>query len=378
MIARKVSSSLLILVFSAACALAQQPQHVFFRVTAGPQITTPVSGRLLIFLKAGEGAKSVDVGEFRPGAVFVAAKEIERLAPGESVDVDTDEIAYPGPFSDLKPGDYQGQAVLDVDHTYNYSGRTVGDWESGVVALPNWTPGAGVEPVLTLTQTVPARVLPKETPDEEASAHLEVMQSAVLTKFWGRPIDVKAWIILPPGYDVHAKTRYPTVYWTHGFGGNLAYSKLSGERIYKRMAERKMPPMIWAMLDESLPTGTHEFADSVNDGPWGEALTKEFIPYLEAKYRMDAKSSGRFLQGHSSGGWATLQLQVNYPRIFGGTWSTSPDPSDFHDFTGVDLYAPNANVYTRPDGTPYPLVRDHGKVLATFRQFAQLERVFGP
>ena len=63
---------------------------------------------------------------------------------------------------------------------------------------------------------------------------------------------------------------------------------------------------------------------------------------------MDGHASGRFLNGHSSGGWATLQLQTHYPKIFGGTWSTSPDPSDFHDFTGVDLYAPNANRTTGP------------------------------
>ena len=43
--------------------------------------------------------------------------------------------------------------------------------------------------------------------------------------------------------------------------------------------------------------------------------------------------------------------------------STSPDPSDFHDFTGIDIYATNANMYRRDDGTPYPLVRDHDKVL---------------
>jgi len=92
---------------------------------------------------------------------------------------------------------------------------------------------------------------------------------------------------------------------------------------------------------------------------------------------MDARVSGRFLQGHSSGGWATLQLQVNYPKIFGGTWSTSPDPSDFRDFTGIDLYAPNANVYKRPDGTPYPVMRDRAKVLSTFEQFARTERVLG-
>src|SRR5205085_9577287 len=76
--------------------------------------------------------------------------------------------------------------------------------------------------------------------------------------------------------------------------------------------------------------------------------------------------------------WATLQLQINYPKIFGGTWSTSPDPSDFHDFTGVNLYAANANLYQRPDGTPTPLIRDSGKVVATFEQFAKTEAVLGP
>ena len=52
---------------------------------------------------------------------------------------------------------------------------------------------------------------------------------------------------------------------------------------------------------------------------------------------MDAKPSGRLLTGHSSGGWATLWLQVAYPRLFGGVWSTSPDPVDFRDFTNIDL-----------------------------------------
>jgi S-formylglutathione hydrolase FrmB len=116
----------------------------------------------------------------------------------------------------------------------------------------------------------------------------------------------------------------------------------------------------------------------VNDGPWGTALTTEFVPYIDGKYLTDARRDARFVQGHSSGGWASLQLEVNYPKVFGGTWSTSPDPSDFHDFTGADLYASHANVYRRPDGTAYPLVRDKGQVIATFEQFARLEEVLGP
>jgi hypothetical protein len=137
------------------------------------------------------------------------------------------------------------------------------------------------------------------------------------------------------------------------------------------------PPMIWVSLDESSPTGTHEFADSMNNGPWGAALTEEFIPWLERNYRMDGRASGRFLTGHSSGGWATLWLQTRYPAIFGGTWSTSPDPSDFHDFTGIDIYAPGANAYFTPGGAERPLVRDHDREIATIRQFAQLENTLG-
>ncbi len=367
----------------AASAFAQQPQHLFFRVTAGPEIHAPVSGRVLIFLSAGTGAKEVTINEFRPTATYVAAKEIHDLKPGASVDVDTDDIAYPEPFSTLKPGNYEAQAVLDVEHTYNYSGRTPGDWISDVVSMGGWTPGEGKEPELALSSMVKERPLPPTmmklvTPASEAAAHREEMLSPVLTEFWGRPTYVRAWVMTPPGYEAKGKKRYPTVYWTFGFGGNMRYAKFMGEMIYGRMAEGKMPPMIWVMLDESLPTGTHEFANSVNDGPWGTALTREFIPYLEARYKMDARPSGRFLQGHSSGGWATLQLQINYPRIFGGTWSTSPDPSDFHNFTGPDLYAPHANVYFKPDGAPYPLVRDHARVIETFEQFAKLERVLGP
>ncbi|MGP1667740.1 MAG: enterochelin esterase, partial [Rhodanobacter sp.] len=58
-------------------------------------------------------------------------------------------------------------------------------------------------------------------------------------------------------------------------------------------------------------------------------------------------------------------------------WSTSPDPSDFHAWGSVDLYAPHANVYRRQDGSPYPAARDEGRVVATVEQAAKLERVLG-
>lgn len=371
---------------SAQAVSSSTPQHLFFHVTLDPQQTKSVSGRLLILLEPGTKLEDVRVNEFHPSTVYVAAKDVSEWKPGESVDIDVDNIAYPAGFSTLSPGDYVAQAVLDTAHKFAYYGRVAGDLESAPTALAHWTPGQGQRPQLTLSQTVNVRphdwLPPKLTAAEKQgvtdATKLFDFTSPALSQFWGRPMHIRGWVVVPPGYAEHPKQHYPTVYWTHGFGGTLERIHSTAAMIYQRMANGTMPPMIWVFLDESSPRGTHEFADSVNNGPWGTALTTEAIPALERQYRMDAKSSGRFLNGHSSGGWATLWLQVTYPKIFGGTWSTSPDPSDFHDFTGIDLYAPHANAYTKPDGSPVPLVRDKGNVMATFQQLTQLEDVLGP
>jgi enterochelin esterase-like enzyme len=363
-------------------APAQRP-HVFFRVRVSSSILEPISGRLLIFVRQGSGDKQVDADQFHPQAVWVAAKEVQSLAPGAVVELDADEAASPAAFATIPAGNYEAQAVLDVDHTYNYGGRGSKDWVSDVLPLGNWEAGNGDEPLLVLdhhAEEDPKRATALADLKAEAKAGIaqfEEFESPSLNRFWGHSVKIAAWVVLPPGYMEHPGT-YPTAYWTHGFGGGIDSALITGMRLYERMKDGKMPPMIWVMLDESIPQGTHEFADSVNNGPWGAALTTEFIPFIEAKYHMDARPSSRLLNGHSSGGWATLQLQVNYPKIFGGTWSTSPDPSDFHAFSGLDLYAAKANAYRMLDGTAAPIFRDKGQVVATMEQYARLEEALGP
>lgn len=368
-----------VLLYAAALLPGQMPvsekPHLFIHVALGPEVHTPVSGRLLVFVAPGTGATEVETNLFQSNGAYAAAREVDNWTPGTIVDIDADDLVYPAPLSSAKPGDYQLQAVLDVGHTYNYSGRGPGDLLSDVVELKGFDPAQGVRQNVILSHIIEEKPEPKVS---EKNVHPFSFTSTALTKFWGRETAIRGYVVTPPSYETKPKEKYPTVYWTHGFGGTYATNESTAERFFKGMTEKQRPEMIWVVLDESCPTGTHEFADSVNNGPWGEALTSELIPYLELHYRMDAKPNGRFLQGHSSGGWAALWLQTRYPKIFGGTWSTSPDPSDFHDFTGPDLYAPHANMYHRPDGSAIPLVRDKGKVLATMEQFAKLEQVIGP
>ncbi len=385
-------STLLAALSLVACAAPLRAAPVVFHVGLAGQGAAHASGRLLIFAEPlaqaqadakGGAIEAVEVAPFQPGKAAVAAQEVADIAPGASVDVDADLQAFPQAFSHLAPGRYAVQAVLDRNHVYNYDGRTAGMLLSQVTVLD--LPAGGA---LTLDHGPPAKdpfVPNPKAPEAQKAAYplaradirpLDV-ESAALTAFWGRPIHMRGWVLLPPGYATSGQ-RYPVAYWTHGFGGNLTYAYDSAVGRWRDMHAGAIPAMIWVFLDESSPTGTHEFADSVNNGPWGQALTTELIPTLERTYRMDATPLGRFLTGHSSGGWATLWLQTRYPRVFGGTWSTSPDPSDFHDFTGVDIYAPGANVYRKPDGSPHPLIRDHEKVLGTIEGFTKLEVVLGP
>ena len=148
---------------------------------------------------------------------------------------------------------------------------------------------------LTLTERKP-------NPPLQAPPHTELFDfaSPSLSAVWGRPIHMRGVILLPPGYSA-GKERYPTVYMTHGFGGDMKYLVQRSTKIDSLMQDKKIPEMIWVMLLEASPTGTHEFADSANNGPWGTATD----------HRVDS-SSGKNL----SNGWKA-QRTVSYRALFG-------------------------------------------------------------
>jgi len=347
--------------------------HLLVRATLSRQkFHGAVSGRMIVVLAKGTGKKRLELGMVQQDT-WIAAREVDGLTPGGSVEVDADQIAFPTGFSQAPPGDYQLQAFLDEDHSYAYNGVGPGDLFSEPLTLTGFTPAVS-EPIAV---SLDNEVLPSSAPPAPAGIEPLKFESPSLTAFWGRPIDITGYVVLPPSYFASKRKRYPTVYWTHGFGGTLALIEPVAEQYGRLMASKDMPEMIWVMLNQSFSTGTMEFADSVNNGPWGFALTSELIPRLERQYRMDAKPNGRFLTGHSSGGWATLWLQVAYPAIFGGTWSTAPDPSDFRSFTGIDIYATNANAYRKPDGPPWMLIRMDGRDVFSFEEYARREAVTG-
>lgn len=279
-------------------------------------------------------------------------------AAGTTLTVPAGADAYPQPLNALAPGTYDIQPLLDVKRMYSYDGE-----EDGDVIGPVQRVHVSANATITLQLN---EVVRKPAPKSTADVKVFDIVSPLLTKFYAHPVHLRASVVLPIGYT--PKRRYPVVYLQNGFGGTYRDGfHFAGLR--SMMAADGLHAIL-VVTDSSGPTGITQFADSANNGPWGRAFTTEFIPTIEARFNVDRNPNHRLLWGHSSGGWASLWLQTTYPQMFGGTWSSSPDPVDFHDFTGPDLLssAPD-NAYTDRYGRPWQLVRIGTKNVMTLKQF---------
>ena len=105
------------------------------------------------------------------------------------------------------------------------------------------------------------------------------------------------------------------------------------------------------------PFGDPYQVNSANNGPYGDAVTQELIPYVEKTYRGIGQPYARVLDGASTGGWVSLALQVFYPDFFNGAWSHAPDPVDFRAFELINIYEDD-NAYVNRRGFERPAARE--------------------
>jgi S-formylglutathione hydrolase FrmB len=354
---------------------APAPPKVVFRVTLSPSLgDKPASGRLLVLAEpANDANANKDLGA-SPGQGFVAGVEVPSFPPGATITVDPDDLVFPSPFSRAPAGAYRFMAVLDRDHSFIRTGPNQGDLKTPV-RTQSLDPARSAPVELALDTAIPARALPPLPEGVEALA----TPSALLSAFWGKPITVDATVVLPPSYARDGKKKYPTVYWISGYGGDNDKTRNAVGPLVEAMRSGAFPEMVYVLLGGMVPTGHCAFADSANNGPWSRAFVEELLPAIEARYRVLAKPSSRFLTGHSSGGWASLWAQVAHPDTFGGTWSTAPDPVDFRRFAGgVDVTQTSTeNAYFTEDLQPRAMWREGDKTVMSMEEAVLFERVHG-
>lgn len=325
----------------------------------------PLDARVYVLLGKGGSRLEPRFGPnwFRPEPFY--SKQVTGWKPGQKIRLGDDAVGYPGPLSTLEPGEYAIQAVVRLNPDTHQIGTGEGN-AYGPVVQAKIGPGEPAVIALEVDTIVPPR---KFLATDRIK--LAELPSPLLSKFHGRPIHHRAAVILP---EASPSKKLPAVYIIPGFGGD----HYSASRLITMPQFAFGKDLVRIVLDPDCGTGHHVFADSATNGPRGRALIEEFIPYLERTFPLVAEPGARLLNGHSSGGWSSLWLQVTYPEFFGGTWSTSPDPVDFRDFQQVDIYAPGQDIFRDREGKTRPLARMGGKPVIFYDRFSLLEEVMGP
>lgn len=370
-ISRSVQVALTVLAFVAWPAVspaAEPAPDRVFRISFDESVHKEAySGRVYVFFSKGDNPR-LELDWFHPQPV-IAKDLVESLAPEGTVGLSV---------SDSAAHELTAPDNLDADSLIGLKAQAVirfNNWEREVAkGEGNGFSDAVVVPASGDVRLVVNQLVPVNPPRDGEWCKLLRVRSMLLSDFHQGDVHLQAAVRLPRSYHTEVERRYPVVFEVPGFGGTL--KDMWADRPYAPPTEGNVE-FIHVMLDANFPTGHHVFADSANNGPVGEALIKELIPAFEKAYRTVAAPHGRFLTGHSSGGWSSLWLQVAYPEFFGGTWSTSPDSVDFRDFQRIDMYVPGENMYRDEKGERRPIARIGGRPALWYDGFCRIEDVLG-
>jgi len=306
---KQLSLAWAILLLTLATASAQQ-----FKVSYSPAVfDSTFSGHVILYLSKTAKEPKNELDEPCYGRVVTA------VHPGDPVIFDQNAVFFPKPLSQLERGTYYVQAVWDRDLGGRSIGTGPGNLYSKTIQV-NFGDDNTQLTTLICDQVVPQPVFVNSTYDRELKVY-----SKLLSKFNRRVVTVNAAVIIPKEYLTEPARKFPVVFNIAGFGGNYHhYSKENGDT--SASSPMDTTACIKVYMDGDCPMGHSTYANSDNNGPWGDAIVKEFIPELEKEYRCNGAILGK---GHSSGGWAVLWLQTHYAKVFAGINASAPDFVDF-------------------------------------------------
>lgn len=378
----------------------------------------PITGRVFVIIsKNNRTEPRLQAGSYNASVPFYGL-DVNALKPGESAVIDAAVLGYPlESLRQLPAGEYYVQALLNVyTQVHRKDGHTIwvhmDQWEGqqwnrspgnlvSEVQRIKLDPATGFDIKLSLTKKLPPVEIP---PDTEWVKRVKI-QSKLLTDFWGHPMYLGATVLLPKGYAQNPNQTYPTIYIQGHFGLGAPFQFTTQAPARPETAEQRkarlersarepayefsqawmsddFPRMVAVTFQHPTPYYDDSYAvNSANNGPYGDALLTELIPYLEKNFRLRAEPQARVLTGGSTGGWEALALQILHPKFFNGTWALYPDPVDFRRYQMSNVYEDD-NAFEVPSGDwaklIRPLSRDaNGQVTLTMREMSRLEAVLG-
>lgn len=417
------------LVLAAGLALAGRATHAQpgaaapprFAVSLPESVTTPVDGRVLLLLSTDDSKEPrFQISDTALDTQQVFGVDVEAWTPGKDATLDGKVLGYPVESLDAVPaGTYNVQAVLHKYETFRRSdGHTLKlpmdrgegqQWHRAPGNLYSTPRKVTFDPkAMETTRIVLDKTIPP-IPDPPTTKYInhDRIRSELLSKFWGRDMYLGVHVLLPEGFDTHPSARYPLVinhgHFPHTIDGfreepadpNIkceysarfkldCYNRIQQEQahqFYKDWTGPGFPRFLLIEIQHPTPYYDDSYAvNSANNGPYGDAIVKELLPYVEKKYRGLGAGWARFMYGGSTGGWEALAAQIFYPDEFNGCYAACPDPIDFRAYMSVNVYEDkNAFRWEGPwKKVDKPAHRDHlGHVSATMEQMSRLELVLG-
>jgi hypothetical protein len=327
----------------------------------------PITGRIFVFI----GHSGEPELRLQDSPQFFAI-EANQWKPDQVAVIDEKTLGYPfRNLKDVPAGDYYVQAFANVYVEYPRADGHV------IWGLDQWngqdftrSPGnlysktqkvhldarGNSQIRLNLTEFIPPVQQPADT---EWVKYIKI-ESKLLSRFWGRPMYLGAIVLLPRGYSSQPEVHYPAIYYqkSHylrdspfGFSTenppeteeerrkreNLGYE--TGYEFYKAWSSDHFPQMIAVTFLN--PTPYYDFSSAMNsdnNGPYGDAIMTELIPYIEERFRIIREPYARVLVGKSSGGRDALALQLFHPNFFGGAWLFYPWAFNYRRYFVMNIY----------------------------------------
>ncbi len=371
----KVHAAAGLFLFVVAAAASTSAADLRFEVRAAPDlVTTNAPGRLFVIL-ASTNSPEPRFTISRPGRDAPITLACDAPGPGRTNVLDASAFTFPiTNLAALPPGDYFIQALFDNNPDLRFPNAP-----GNLYSLPRTCrlDPAGSEPVeLELNR----QVLPEQVPPDTDRVKFVKLESKLLSAFHHRPMYLRAGIVLPRDYAREPDRQYPL--WVRVGGLNTRYtvvSRLLDDRgeFRRTWLTNGTPQFVLLQLDGAGPYGDPYYVNSANNGPYGDALLTELIPYVEQRFRVRRDGRARVLSGVSTGGWVALALQIFYPDEFNGVWASCPDPVDFRAFEQINLYA-DTNAYVDAQGRERPSERNlKGQVTLTTRREVGVENLLG-
>ena len=354
----------------------------------------------------------------RDGRVPFFAADVAGVDPGETMVIDAAADGYPyARLGELPPGDYWVQALVHVYTEYHrQDGHVIrapqDQWEGqrwafspgNLVSVPRRVrldPASDTPIRLELADVIP----PIDVPPDTGWVRRVKIRSRILSEWWGHPMYLGAVVLLPRGYDENPGLRYPVVFEADHFGLEPAFGFTTeppsgGPGLFAQMVRESggmresgydfqrawtgddFPRVIAVTIQHPTPFFDDPYGvNSANNGPYGDAIHQELIPYLEERFRMIGEPYARVITGGSTGGWISLAWQVRHPTFYGGTWTFYPDSVDFRRYQLIDIYE-DASAFLVPGAAPGAPERMfqrtiEGQPVGSVRQLSQLERAQG-